>query len=212
MRFGPVDLYKRLPKTNCGECGHPSCLAFATQVVGLGYKLARCPHLDPQGQEELGAIISAQRQRGVFVKRPSHQITREHLREKIKECDFGSLAPRLGGEYIRDGEVETLKLLYFGRGIRISRTGVCADSGEDLDPWDQILVYNYVASSGSERVGGRWVGMESFPNSLPKKTALEAGCYRRLAEAFSGAPSLLEQACLVLGGRRVDQGHNADLA
>jgi len=54
--------------------------------------------------------------------------------------------------------------------------------------------------------------MESFPNSLPKKTALEAGCYRRLAEAFSGALSLLEQACLALGGRRVDHGHNADLA
>ena len=32
MRFGPIELYKKLPKTNCGDCGHPSCLAFATQV------------------------------------------------------------------------------------------------------------------------------------------------------------------------------------
>jgi hypothetical protein len=212
MPFGPVDLYKRLPKTNCAECGHPSCLAFATQVVGLGYELTRCPHLDLQVREELGAIIFAQRQRGVFVKRPSHQITREHLREKIKECAFDTLAPRLGGEYIRVGEVETLRLLYFGRWIAVSRTGLRADDGEEFDPWDQILVYNYVASSGSERDGGRWVGMESFPNSLPKKTALEAGCYRRLAEAFSGASHLLEQACVALGGRRLDQGHNADLA
>jgi len=35
MRFGPIELYKKLPKTNCGDCGQPSCLAFATQVVGL---------------------------------------------------------------------------------------------------------------------------------------------------------------------------------
>ena len=36
MRMGPIDLYKILPKTNCGECGQPSCLAFSTQVVGYG--------------------------------------------------------------------------------------------------------------------------------------------------------------------------------
>ncbi len=35
MRFGPIELYKKLPKTNCGDCGQPSCLAFATQVVGF---------------------------------------------------------------------------------------------------------------------------------------------------------------------------------
>ena len=83
MSFGPIDVYKQLPRTNCGECGHPSCLAFAIQVVGVGYDLANCPHLDPRAREELGAIVTAQREKGVLLKRPSHQITREHLQEKI---------------------------------------------------------------------------------------------------------------------------------
>ncbi|HYR02102.1 MAG TPA: (Fe-S)-binding protein, partial [Syntrophobacteria bacterium] len=90
MPFGPFDVYKRLPRTNCGECGHPSCLVFATQVVGFGYDLANCPHLDPRAREELGAIVTAQREKGVLLKRPSHQITREHLQEKITRCDFAA--------------------------------------------------------------------------------------------------------------------------
>jgi Na+-translocating ferredoxin:NAD+ oxidoreductase RNF subunit RnfB len=115
MPFGPVDVSKQLPKTNCGECGHPSCLAFATQVVGFGYDLANCPHLDLRAREQLGAIVTAQRENGVLVKRPSHQITREHLREKITRCDFAASVRGLGAKYVREGEVETLRLLYFGR-------------------------------------------------------------------------------------------------
>jgi len=212
MPLGPVDVYKQLPKTNCGECGHPSCLAFATQVVGFGYDLARCLHLDPQVREKLGAIVAAQRERGVQVKRASHQITREHLQEKMRRCDFAARAPGLGATYTREGEVETLRLLYFGRWIGVSRTELRAEDGGELDPWDQILIYNYIASSGSRRVSGRWVGMESFPNALPKTTALEQGCHRRITEAFAGDGSGLEKACLAAGGRRVVGGHNADLA
>ena len=51
MRFGPIELYKKLPKTNCGDCGQPSCLAFATQVV-FGQELGDCPHLDEATLEE----------------------------------------------------------------------------------------------------------------------------------------------------------------
>lgn len=34
MALSVVDLYKNvLPKTNCGDCGFPTCLAFASMVV-----------------------------------------------------------------------------------------------------------------------------------------------------------------------------------
>jgi CO dehydrogenase/acetyl-CoA synthase gamma subunit (corrinoid Fe-S protein) len=57
MRFGPIELYKKLPKTNCGDCGQPSCLAFATQVVGFGQELGDCPHLDEATLEEVARTI-----------------------------------------------------------------------------------------------------------------------------------------------------------
>jgi hypothetical protein len=57
-----------------------------------------------------------------------------------------------------------------------------------------------------------WVGLESFPNSLPKRTALEEGCHRRINQVFAGAPRELEEACRKLGGIPVADGHSADLA
>ena len=36
MALSVVDLYRDvLPKTNCGDCGFPTCLAFAGMVVTL---------------------------------------------------------------------------------------------------------------------------------------------------------------------------------
>ena len=33
MPLTALDIYKVLPKTNCGECGVPTCLAFAMQLA-----------------------------------------------------------------------------------------------------------------------------------------------------------------------------------
>jgi hypothetical protein len=56
------------------------------------------------------------------------------------------------------------------------------------------------------------VGLEGFPNSLPKRVALEDGCHRRINQVFAGARSELEEVCGKLGGIPVADGHNADLA
>jgi ArsR family metal-binding transcriptional regulator len=34
-----LEILKLLPKTNCGECGHPTCMVFAANVVSGGVKM-----------------------------------------------------------------------------------------------------------------------------------------------------------------------------
>ena len=36
-----MTIYKQLPKTNCGECGLPTCLAFALKVKKAQADLSR---------------------------------------------------------------------------------------------------------------------------------------------------------------------------
>ena len=43
--ISPIDVYKLLPKTNCGECGEANCMAFATRVVNGELVLSDCPPL-----------------------------------------------------------------------------------------------------------------------------------------------------------------------
>ncbi|MCB2184510.1 MAG: LuxR C-terminal-related transcriptional regulator [Desulfobulbaceae bacterium] len=40
-----MDIYKILPKTNCGECGEPSCLAFAGALSKGWVSAKKCPGL-----------------------------------------------------------------------------------------------------------------------------------------------------------------------
>ena len=42
VQLGPLDLYAYLPKTNCGECGEKTCMAFAMKVLNEGKKLSDC--------------------------------------------------------------------------------------------------------------------------------------------------------------------------
>ena len=43
--ISPIDVYKLLPRTNCGECGEANCMAFATRLVNGELLLADCPPL-----------------------------------------------------------------------------------------------------------------------------------------------------------------------
>ena len=43
--ISPLDVYKLLPKTNCGECRESNCMAFATRVVNGELTITDCPPL-----------------------------------------------------------------------------------------------------------------------------------------------------------------------
>ena len=58
MPLSVVDLYtKILPRTNCGDCAHPTCLAFASMVVSEKLPLATCPHLEKEVVEKAQAEL-----------------------------------------------------------------------------------------------------------------------------------------------------------
>ena len=53
-----MDIYKLLPKKNCGECKFPTCLAFAMQLANQKVALEACPYVSPEAKaalEESGA-------------------------------------------------------------------------------------------------------------------------------------------------------------
>lgn len=39
----PLQVYKFLPQTNCGECGETTCMAFASHLIDRSKKLENCP-------------------------------------------------------------------------------------------------------------------------------------------------------------------------
>jgi acetyl-CoA decarbonylase/synthase complex subunit gamma len=53
MPLTGIEIFKLLPKTNCGECGVPTCLAFAMNLASGKVELAACPHVSEESKEKL---------------------------------------------------------------------------------------------------------------------------------------------------------------
>ena len=52
-----LDVFKLLPRTNCKECGQPTCLAFATRLVQQEANIAQCsPLFSGQFEEKRGKL------------------------------------------------------------------------------------------------------------------------------------------------------------
>ena len=53
MPLTGIEIFKLLPKTNCGECGVPTCLAFAMNLASGKAELSACPHVSEESKEKL---------------------------------------------------------------------------------------------------------------------------------------------------------------
>ena len=53
MPLTGLDIYKQLPKTNCGDCGVPTCLAFAMKLAAKQASLEQCPHVTAEAKAAL---------------------------------------------------------------------------------------------------------------------------------------------------------------
>ncbi|MFP5212004.1 MAG: acetyl-CoA decarbonylase/synthase complex subunit gamma, partial [Acidobacteriota bacterium] len=55
MGLTGIQIFKLLPKTNCGECGVPTCLAFAMNLAAGKAELDKCPHVTEEAREKLSS-------------------------------------------------------------------------------------------------------------------------------------------------------------
>ncbi len=53
MALTGIEIYKKLPRTNCGECGVPTCMAFAMKLASGQAELSACPYVGEEAKAEL---------------------------------------------------------------------------------------------------------------------------------------------------------------
>lgn len=53
----PMSILKLLPRTNCGECGSPTCLAFAVELAGGREVVQGCPALAEESRRALASYL-----------------------------------------------------------------------------------------------------------------------------------------------------------
>lgn len=56
MALKGLDIFKLTPKTNCKECGSPTCMAFSMKVAQGAVDISKCPHMS---EEALATLSEA---------------------------------------------------------------------------------------------------------------------------------------------------------
>lgn len=56
MALNGIQIFKMTPKTNCKECGSPTCMAFAMKVAQGAAEISACPHMS---EEALATLAEA---------------------------------------------------------------------------------------------------------------------------------------------------------
>ncbi len=176
--LNPLEIVRRTPKTNCGECNFPTCLAFAAAVAKTGQDPAQCPYID------LNDLPSQPAATDNIDNLPRHHDLAliEHLKKKIENFDFAASAESLG---IKRINTDTISFSYLAQDVLVTKNTLLINNQEPEDPRDQILIYNYIASGGGRKPDNSWVGIESLPNSISKSKTLATYCEDRLAHLFT---------------------------
>lgn len=182
-KISPLAIARRTPMSNCGQCGHLTCLAFGAAVVKTGIPLTICPFIDVTGLDYDPAVAAPR----------MDQEAKElefiaSLKEKITPFDLARLAPGLGATS-PPTHPDSLFFRYLGQEVSLSKSTLLIDQRLPDDPRDQILLYNYVASQGGQAPTANWIGMESLPNSISKIKTLATYCETRLATLFAERPA-----------------------
>lgn len=186
--MNPLELYKKLPRKNCGKCSVKTCMPFALSVIRGELALSECPYLS--GQE----IAAIQDSFTVFDWR--HELVLK-LREEICCIDFAQVAPGIGAE-MKDG---SMRIKCLGREFMISPTGDITTHGP-LTPWIQILLLHYIRTAGNADLTGRWVSFSELRGGMVKSTSFLRDCEQPLTDLFEKDAEKAASVLIAMGAEQ----------
>ena len=211
MKLSPMTVVEKTPRTNCGECGYPTCIAFATALTRRKVYYTKCPYF--KADERFIKLIDQLFVSNEKEKKPG--ISAVTLIEKrLKYKNFKEIAEPLGCEYIAENGKEILKLKYliYNAEVLKYRDEISVECDKrDFDIWDKILILNYLHFSGTSGISGEWISMEEMPNSISKVKALKRDCEEPLKDYFKGKKELLIERVKRLSGEILIKGCQSDV-
>jgi hypothetical protein len=197
----PLEIYKLLPRSNCGKCRLPSCLAFAAALSAGRQQPADCPDLAPAAA-------------ACLAERLPHRENREmdqaefmaKLRRKMGEIDAVALAPRLGA-ILRDGKLAIRSL---GKEFLVDARGVVSSECHII-PWVEAPLLSYITHKSHGEITGRWLSFREFKGGIEWQGLFSSRCETPLRLLADAHPELLSDIIDLFQGRTIEW-YQADIA
>jgi len=200
-----VEIYKLLPKTNCGTCGMPNCFGFAVKVASGMASITSCANLTDTTKAALAAELDEPHaSRGTVWEQALAS-----LQPKIQALDFTKVSILFGADLVAP---DTLELSFLNDRYRVTKEKIVDEQGNAPAPFISILMYNHLCSPNPPSVSGEWITFSSVPASHAKDKAWAGHVEEIIAKHFSGNVEGLRKACEKLGGTKAEIKGSHDTA
>jgi hypothetical protein len=188
-----VEIYKLLPKTNCGKCATSSCFGFAAKLATRQAKADDCPNMTDAAREALRSAEQGQ------VDSPGtvFEQTLVALKPKVAALDFARVAASSGATLLETG---CLEISFLNERYTVTRDCILDSAGRVPKPFIAILIYNHLCMPAPPPPSGEWITFGSVPASHAKDKAWAGHVEDVIARHFSGNAEGLRKACERLGG------------
>ncbi|MEW6530389.1 MAG: acetyl-CoA decarbonylase/synthase complex subunit gamma [Thermodesulfobacteriota bacterium] len=138
MALSGIQIFKMMPKKNCGECGVPTCLAFAMNLAAGKAELDSCPYVSDEAKQAL-ASASAPPIRTVeigtgekMVKTGGETVLYRHDKTFNNPTAFGCLVSTSDDDATVDSKLKAFKELKYERvGLTLKPEIIAIKDGAD---------------------------------------------------------------------------------
>ena len=196
-----IDILKLLDKSNCRECGSPTCLAFAAAVFTGQKTLDKCTHLKKSILKEYFFEDT--------LTTPVQDIADpiEDLKEKLKNVDFEEAARRLDAKY-SNGRL-TIKVC--GKDFSVDQMGNFY-SEIHIHTWITIPMLKYIIYGAGKDPVGEWISFREIKRSKDWYNFFVHQCEKPLKKVADSYTDLFEDMLHIFNGKRVENHYKSDIS
>ena len=198
-----IEIYKKLPGTNCGKCGVSSCMAFALKVKKSQASLSECPFV-------AGETINEEQPRSTASSFSSYGQVSQELEKEAVMVDFKETAEAIGGMYEAVDGKEAIIVKMISTVYELRKEGLFQNNAYCEDLWAKIIICDYVSRKGRSPLTGELLPLGLFPHSASLVRAFQSSAQKKIAEGFRRDLKGLKKRCEALGGRETEGKVKAD--
>ena len=196
----PLEIYAALAKTNCGQCGVPSCIAFAAALLQGQKKINACPYLPPEVAAQLAQRIVRRRS----LEDDQQQVVHA-LQLEVTKLDFALVAPQLGAQLV-DGN---LAVNCLGKDFCITPSGEML-SDCHLNHWIHVPLLYYCLLCQGREAQGEWVPYATLPEAAEWSQWFSHRCEEALRQLVDAHHDLVFELFHLFGAKPVVMSGGSD--
>ncbi len=197
-----MDVFKLLNKSNCRECGAPTCLAFAATVFKGEKTLSECPYIDAEVLAQYGGQDSA------YKNLEADGAARlEALKQEIQSLDLAATALRIGGVFAND----RLTLKIMGKDFSVDTDGNIS-TDIHVHNWITLPFFDYLLKCQGAPISGSWMALRELESGQDWANFFNHRCEKPLKKVADTYTDLFEDMIHIFNGQKVDNHYQSDIS